>query len=144
MAGGSGCAELEFRCCSHSQLGTESRKYSLEQVQLVRNRTPGAGKKPRTPAQQIRSSWQRRAGAQSFTLSKLHNPKNTWLITSQKRVLELSAYAASPCWSFVVAKCVLLRLKRLRLSSTFQALHTETPCTPPPPKPQLRHSEVCY
>jgi len=60
-----------------------------------------------------------------FTLSKLHNPKNTWLITSQKRVLELSAYAVSPCWSFVVAKCALLRLKRLRLSSTFQALHPE-------------------
>jgi len=37
-----------------------------------------------------------------FTLFKLHNPKSTRLITSQKRVLELSAYAASPCWFFIV------------------------------------------
>lgn len=33
---GIGFPELEFRLCSHSQLGTESRKYSSEQVQLVR------------------------------------------------------------------------------------------------------------
>ena len=30
------------------------------------------------------------------------------------------------------------------LSSTLQALHSEALCTPPSPKPQLRHSEVCY
>ena len=46
----------------------------VAELEFVRNPAPDAGKKPRTPAQQIRSPWQRRAGARGFTLSKLHFP----------------------------------------------------------------------
>lgn len=139
--------------------------FTIAELEFVRNPALEAGKKPRTQAQQTRSPrlrWVKSclgsacgkglaqkplaAADQSrrFTLSKLHNPKNTRLIDPWKRVLELSAYAASPCWPFIVAKCALLHLKRLCPSPTFQALHAEAPCTSPPHKPQLRCSKVCY
>ena len=48
----------------------------IAELEFVRNPAPDAGKKPRTPAQQTRSPWQRRAGAKGFTLSKLHFPSS--------------------------------------------------------------------
>lgn len=118
--------------------------FTIAELEFVRDPALEAGKKPRTLAQQTRSSRSRRTDTRGLTLPKLHNPKNTRLIDPWKRVLGLSAYAASPCWPFIVTKCALLHLKRLCPSSTLQVLHAEAPCTSLPHKPQLRCSEVCY
>ena len=138
--------------------------FTIAELEFVRNPALEAGKKPRTQAQQTRSPrlrWAKSclgsacgtglaqkplaAADQSrrFTLPKLHNPKNTRLIDPWKRFWSLvfmplvlvgpSSLPNARCYTSNV--CAQAPLSRLSIQNL---------CTPPPHKPQLRCSEVCY